>query len=114
LCKLFHLFFDDFVDFFCLLLNFLCVCAETLLSSMFLSPVRGTHQEAVPPLDDASKLLCSSVLTCLSHYFSWAPLEATLTPRLLTTIFKFAAFGCEGKGGRGSASAQGSLIYEII
>ncbi|XP_076441128.1 exportin-6-like [Babylonia areolata] len=80
--------------------------SETLLSSMFNSPVRGTHLEALPPLDEASQILSSTVLTCLAHYFSWAPLSATLTPQLLSTVFHFAAFGCEGKAGRaGSASS---------
>ncbi|KAK7112089.1 exportin-6-like [Littorina saxatilis] len=83
--------------------------SDTLLSIMFRSPGRGTHFEALPPLDEASQLLSSTVLTCLAHYFAWGPLSATLTPQLLSTIFHFAAFGCEGKAGRsGSGSATTS------
>ncbi|KAL8597658.1 hypothetical protein ACOMHN_031593 [Nucella lapillus] len=81
--------------------------SENLLSSMFNSPVRGTQLEALPPLDEASQLLSSTVLTCLAHYFSWAPLSATLTPQLLSTVFHFAAFGCEGKAARASSSSSG-------
>ena len=67
---------------------------------MLSSPGRATQLEALPPLDEASQVLSATVLTCLAHYFSWAPLSATLTPQLLSTIFHFAAFGCEGKAGR--------------
>lgn len=85
--------------------------SENLLSSMFNSPARGTQLEALPPLDEASQLLSSTVLTCLAHYFSWAPLSATLTPQLLSTVFHFAAFGCEGKAGRAGAAAASSSGY---
>ena len=74
--------------------------SDTLVSSMLSSPGRATQLEALPPLDEASQVLSATVLTCLAHYFSWAPLSATLTPQLLSTIFHFAAFGCEGKAGR--------------
>ena len=87
---------------------------ETLLSSMFKSPGRGTHLEALPPLDEASQTLSACVLTCLAHYFSWAPLSATLTPQLLSTVFHFAAFGCEGKTGRtGSSSTSSGVCCEF-
>ena len=77
-----------------------CCLSDTLVSSMLSSPGRAAQLEALPPLDEASQVLSATVLTCLAHYFSWAPLSATLTPQLLSTIFHFAAFGCEGKAGR--------------
>lgn len=64
---------------------------------MFKSPGRHVQVEALPPLDDPSKLLCTHALTALSQYFSWIPLSATITPQLLSTIFHFAGFGCETK-----------------
>ncbi|PVD37542.1 hypothetical protein C0Q70_00136 [Pomacea canaliculata] len=77
--------------------------SDTLLSSMFRSPGRGAHMEALPPLDEASQQLSAATLTCLAHYFTWTPLSTTLTPQLLSTIFHFAAFGCEGKASHSSS-----------
>lgn len=76
---------------------------DTLLSSMFKSPIRGTRMEALPPLDDESQQLCSAALSCLAHYFSWIPLSATITPTLLSTIFHYAGFGCEVRNNRASS-----------
>lgn len=70
---------------------------------MFRSPGRGAHMEALPPLDEASQQLSAATLTCLAHYFTWTPLSTTLTPQLLSTIFHFAAFGCEGKASHSSS-----------
>jgi hypothetical protein len=64
---------------------------------MFKSPGRHVQVEALPPLDDVSKQLCTHALTTLSQYFSWIPLSSTITPQLLSTIFHFAGFGCETK-----------------
>ncbi|KAK6169003.1 hypothetical protein SNE40_020137 [Patella caerulea] len=73
------------------------------MSSMFKSPGRGVQLEALPPLDDESKQLCSLVLNCLAHFFSWIPLSTTITPQLLSTIFHFAGFGCEVRNVRASS-----------
>ncbi|XP_036369999.1 exportin-6-like isoform X2 [Octopus sinensis] len=65
---------------------------------MFKSPSSGNRSlqlEALPPLDVSSSLLCELSLECLAHYFTWVPLSNTITPNLLSTIFHFAAFGCE-------------------
>lgn len=67
--------------------------------------------EALPPLDEASQQLSAAVLTCLAHYFTWAPLSTTLTPQLLSTVFHFAAFGCEGKTSRSSTGATSTGSY---
>ncbi|XP_071106408.1 exportin-6-like [Haliotis cracherodii] len=77
--------------------------SDTLLSSMFKSPIRGTRMEALPPLDDESQQLCSAALSCLAHYFSWIPLSTTITPTLLSTIFHYAGFGCEVRNNRASS-----------
>lgn len=93
---------------------FMNFVSDTLLSSMFRTPGRGAHLEALPPLDDASQQLSAAVLTCLAHYFTWTPLSATLTPPLLSTIFHFAAFGCEGKSsrvGNGGLNITSKLIF---
>ena len=60
---------------------------------------RGVQLEALPPLDNDSAQLCELALSCLAHYFSWVPLSNTITPNLLSTIFHFAAFGCEVRSG---------------
>ncbi|GAB1610031.1 exportin-6-like isoform X1, partial [Argonauta hians] len=64
------------------------------------------QQQQPPPLDRPSEALCRAALECLAHYFTWVPLSATITPTLLSTIFHYAAFGCEGAGGGGSTYAQ--------
>ncbi|XP_052833798.1 exportin-6 [Octopus bimaculoides] len=72
--------------------------SDSLLSNMFKSPSSGNRSlqlEALPPLDMSSSLLCELSLECLAHYFTWVPLSNTITPNLLSTIFHFAAFGCE-------------------
>lgn len=71
--------------------------ADSLLSNMFKSPGNRVQLEALPPLDDSSKEVCSLALRCLAEYFSWIPLSSTITPSLLSTIFHFAGFGCEAK-----------------
>lgn len=83
---------------------FLIFFADTILSNMFKSPGRHVQVEALPPLDDQSKLLCTHALTTLSQYFSWIPLSSTITPQLLSTIFHFAGFGCETKSSSSSSN----------
>lgn len=76
--------------------------SDSLLSNMFKCPAgsnRGVQLEALPPLDNDSAQLCELALSCLAHYFSWVPLSNTITPNLLSTIFHFAAFGCEVRSG---------------
>lgn len=71
------------------------LASDSILSNMFKSPGRHVQVEALPPLDNISKQLCTHALTALSQYFSWIPLSSTITPQLLSTIFHFAGFGCE-------------------
>ncbi|XP_071128890.1 exportin-6-like [Mytilus edulis] len=78
--------------------------SDSILSNMFKSPGRHVQIEALPPLDDQSKLLCTHALTTLSQYFSWIPLSSTITPQLLSTIFHFAGFGCETKSSSSSSN----------
>ena len=75
---------------------------------MFKSPGSRIPLEALPPLDNNSQQLCSHALKCLSQYFSWIPLSATITPALLSTIFHFAGFGCEKKKQTSSPSGFSS------
>ncbi|XP_064607184.1 exportin-6-like [Liolophura sinensis] len=83
-----------------------------LLSNMFTSPGRGIQYEALPPLDTESHKLCVLTLNCLSHYFSWIPLSTTITPALLSTIFHFAAFGCEVSHASRQSSPNSSFSME--
>ncbi|GFS20899.1 exportin-6-like [Elysia marginata] len=80
------------------------------------SPSRGPQMEALPPLDPSSQQLCWSSLTCLAHYLCWVPLSAVVRPNLLSTIFHFAAFGCQARpeavnqtGSPGSAARAGAF-----
>ncbi|WAQ95777.1 XPO6-like protein, partial [Mya arenaria] len=75
--------------------------SDIFMSELFKSP-GGSHSlpEALPPLDSSTQELCALTLNCLSHLFSWVPLSSFITPTLLSTIFHFAGFGCEIKGGR--------------
>ncbi|XP_013378925.1 exportin-6-like, partial [Lingula anatina] len=66
-----------------------------ILKNMFSSPAKTIKYESIPPLDSESHHTCVLALNCLSHLFSWIPLSTTITPNLLSTIFHFAAFGCE-------------------
>ena len=81
----------------------------SILSNMFKSPQRHVETEQLPPLDTSSRLVAQLALGCLSHLFSWIPLSRTITTPLLSTIFHFAAFGCEvspgSTGSEGSSSA---------
>ncbi|KAL5018253.1 hypothetical protein ScPMuIL_003975 [Solemya velum] len=71
--------------------------SDSLLSNIFKSPGMLIQLEALPPLDKDAHQLCVLTLNCLSHYFSWIPLSATITPSLLSTIFHYAGFGCEAR-----------------
>ncbi|GFN87199.1 exportin-6 [Plakobranchus ocellatus] len=80
------------------------------------SPNRGPQMEALPPLDPASQQLCWSSLTCLAHYLCWVPLSTVVRPHLLSTIFHFAAFGCQARpdavnqtGSPGSSARAGAF-----
>lgn len=53
--------------------------------------------EALPPLDPASQQLCWAGLNCIAHYLCWVPLSTVIRPQLLSTIFHFAAFGCQSR-----------------
>lgn len=81
----------------------------SILSNMFKSPQRHVETEQLPPLDTSSRQVAQLALGCLSHLFSWIPLSRTITTPLLSTIFHFAAFGCEvspgSTGSEGSSSA---------
>lgn len=79
---------------------------------MFTSPGRGIQYEALPPLDTESHKLCVLTLNCLAHYFSWIPLSTTITPALLSTIFHFAAFGCEVSHATRQSSPNSSFSME--
>ena len=82
---------------------------DSLLSDMFKSPQKRLQPDALPSLDRASLQLASLGLQCLSHLFSWVPLSTTITPQLLSTIFHFAAFGCEVKADVTSGSQNSSF-----
>ncbi len=58
-------------------------------------PEHCVQTEALPPLDTPSQHLCLLCLNCLAHLFSWIPLSSTITPSLLSTIFRFTGFGCD-------------------
>ena len=72
------------------------------------SPSRGPQMEALPPLDQASQQLCWASLTCLAHYLCWVPLSAVVRPHLLSTIFHYAAFGCQTRPDPGNQSGSPS------
>ena len=82
---------------------------------MFRSPQARVPLESLPPLDNASSQISLLALNCLSHLFSWIPLSSTITSSLLSTIFHYAAFGCEASpGNRGlSSSGLGSLSNSL-
>lgn len=75
---------------------------------MFRSPQSRVQMESLPPLDANDYNLSLLSLHCLSHLFSWIPLSTTITPRLLSTIFHFAAFGCEVAPSRHNSEHGGS------
>ena len=77
----------------------------SILSNMFKSPQRHVETEQLPPLDTSSRQVAQLALGCLSHLFSWIPLSRTITTPLLSTIFHFAAFGCEVSPGTTEASS---------
>ncbi|XP_074647944.1 exportin-6-like [Tubulanus polymorphus] len=74
-----------------------------ILNNMFKSPMSKISIESLPPLNTNSYLVSMTALNCLSHLFTWIPLSSTMTPSLLTTIFRFAGFGCETSQGRTSS-----------
>ncbi|ESO82003.1 hypothetical protein LOTGIDRAFT_135499 [Lottia gigantea] len=77
---------------------------------MFKTSGRGVQLEALPPLDENAKQLCSLCLNCLAHFFSWIPLSSTITPQLLSTIFHFAGFGCEVRNVRASSPSSSASV----
>ena len=76
---------------------------------MFKSPQRHVETEQLPPLDMSSRQVAQLALGCLSHLFSWIPLSRTITTPLLSTIFHFAAFGCEVSPGTTDASSLATM-----
>lgn len=79
------------------------------MSSMFKSPQSRVQMESLPPLDATSQTVALLALDCLSHLFSWIPLSTTITPALLSTIYHYAAFGCEvSPVNRGITPARGT------
>jgi len=78
-----------------------------LVSNLFKSPQSHVQTESLPPLDAQSQYIAHLALNCLSHLFSWIPLSTTITPALLSTVFHYAAFGCEvSPGSRGDSGAM--------
>ncbi|MGH0126135.1 UNVERIFIED_CONTAM: hypothetical protein FKN15_073535 [Acipenser sinensis] len=61
--------------------------------------------QPIPMLNSESEHLCSLALESLAHLFSWIPLSTSITPTLLDTIFHFARFGCDVRGGKGKLSS---------
>lgn len=82
--------------------------SANFVSLLLGSPNRGPQMEALPPLDPASQQLCYTTLTCLAHYLCWVPLSTVVRPQLLSTIFHFAAFGCQSRpdGNESSPSSR--------
>ena len=80
---------------------------DCLLSNLFKCPSQRVQTEALIPLDSSSHKLCLQALGCLAHLFSWIPLSTTITPQLLSTIFHFAAFGCDTNLANVSSSSSG-------
>ncbi|XP_066546307.1 exportin-6 [Amia ocellicauda] len=71
-----------------------------LLSNLLQGPYYSKLlSQPIPVLDEESQQLCTLALDCLAHLFSWIPLSASITPSLLATIFHFARFGCDLRGG---------------
>ena len=63
---------------------------------MFASPAHGGHlAAAAAELDCTSRVLCSSALSCIANYFSWAPLSCIFSSHLLSTLLQYATFGCQ-------------------
>ncbi|CAG5121677.1 unnamed protein product, partial [Candidula unifasciata] len=73
------------------------IASANFVSLLLGSPSRGPQMEALPPLDPASQQLCWAGLNCLAHYLCWVPLSTVIRPQLLSTIFHFAAFGCQSR-----------------
>ena len=72
-------------------------------TNIFQSPAfKPASSRSLIPFDKCSQVLCSQVLSCIGHLFSWIPLSTMITSHLLNTVFSFAAFGCEST--RGTAS----------
>ncbi|XP_064637974.1 exportin-6-like isoform X2 [Lineus longissimus] len=84
--------------------------SSAILSNMFKSPSNKVQLESLPPLDSSSHVICATALNCLSHLFSWIPLSTTITPSLLSTIFRFCGFGCEIQQQRPSGSSPGNTF----
>ncbi|KAK2152122.1 hypothetical protein LSH36_339g04009 [Paralvinella palmiformis] len=83
------------------------VQSRNLVSNLFKSPQSHVQTESLPPLDAQSQYIAHLALNCLSHLFSWIPLSTTITPALLSTVFHYAAFGCEvSPGSRGDSGAM--------
>uniref|UniRef100_A0A2C9JQK7 Exportin-1/Importin-beta-like domain-containing protein n=1 Tax=Biomphalaria glabrata TaxID=6526 RepID=A0A2C9JQK7_BIOGL len=84
------------------------IANANFVSLLLGSPNRGPQMEALPPLDPASQQLCYTTLTCLAHYLCWVPLSTVVRPQLLSTIFHFAAFGCQSRpdGNESSPSSR--------
>ncbi|XP_005096518.1 exportin-6 [Aplysia californica] len=87
------------------------IANANFVSLLLGSPNRGPQMEALPPLDEASHQLCWTGLTCLSHFLSWIPLSTVVRPQLLSTIFHFAAFGCQPSVESNSAGSSRSGAF---
>ncbi|KAK3591325.1 hypothetical protein CHS0354_028435 [Potamilus streckersoni] len=87
--------------------------SDSFLGDIFKSPGKWVQVEALPPLDPESQQLCVLALSCLSHYFSWIPLSATITPALLSTIFHFAGFGCQSHGNRSASTTTANFSSSL-
>ena len=71
-----------------------------ILSNMFKSPQSRVQTESLPPLDRHTQQVSVLGLSCLCHLYSWIPLSTTITSSMLSTVFQFAAFGCEATPGK--------------
>ncbi|RXN01668.1 Exportin-6, partial [Acipenser ruthenus] len=77
-----------------------------LLSNLLQGPYYSKLlSQPIPMLNSESEHLCSLALESLAHLFSWIPLSTSITPALLDTIFHFARFGCDVRGGKGKLSS---------
>uniref|UniRef100_A0A8D0CE85 Exportin 6 n=1 Tax=Scleropages formosus TaxID=113540 RepID=A0A8D0CE85_SCLFO len=89
-------------------------CGELLGSLLGGPPSSKVLSQPVPQLDSESLQLCSLVLECLAHLFSWIPLSTSITPSLLATVFHFARFGCDLRPSTVAGAhpkSKGSLTY---
>jgi len=67
------------------------IISGTLLQSASTRALANVGKTRSLSLDEESRTIASHCLKCIAHIFTWASLSRALTPRLLNTIFQFAA-----------------------